>query len=184
MCAPLAVVAGAVAAAGLLVQGVQGMMQGQYESRVARQNAQLEVDRARDSIDRGRQESRDFWRNVGQLKGQQEASLAANGVDLGFGTPLTIQQDTQAGANQDAATLYRNINDRTKGFEINAANYRSEAAAARMRGRAALGNSVFQAGSSLMGGFQQQAGLRARMGITGGVAKAAHVPGAWYVGPK
>jgi hypothetical protein len=156
LCIPLALAVGAISAAGALTQGVQGMMAASYESRVAQRNAQMEVDRARDSIDRGRGEARDFYRNLGALKGQQTASMAANGVDLGFGTPLTVQQDTQAGADEDASNLYRNINERTKGFEINASNYRAEAAAARQKGKAALVNSVVQAGTSLMGGFQQQ----------------------------
>ncbi len=166
MCLP--VIAAGVAAAGSLVQGVQGMMAANYEADVAKRNAAMEVERARDSIDRGRGEARDFYRNLGQLKGQQEAATAANGVDLGYGTPLVIQQDTVAGGQEDAGNLYRNINERTRGFEINASNYVAESRAARQRGRAAMVNSVFQAGSSLMGGFQQQSAMKARLGRTGG----------------
>lgn len=183
MCvAALPVIAGALAATGSVMQGVQGMMAATYESDVAKRNASLEVDRARDSIERGRLEGRDFYRNLGQIKGQQTAALAANGLDLGFGTALTVQQDTAAGGKEDVTNLYRNQLERTRGFEINASNYRAEAAAARQRGRAALVNSFFQAGSSLMGGFQQQSAMRARLGITGGVKKAASVNAPWYVG--
>jgi hypothetical protein len=160
------------------MQGMQGMMASSYEANIAKRNAAMEVDRARDSIDRGRDEARDFYRTVGQVKGQQTAAMAANGLDVGYGTALTVQQDTAAGADEDATNLYRNVNERTRGFEINASNYRAEAAAARQKGKAAMVSSVFQAGSSLMSGFSQQSAMQARLGITGGGKKPGG--GAWY----
>lgn len=140
-------------------------MAASYESDLAKRNAALETERARDSIDRGRDEARTFYRQVGQTKGQQIASMAANGIDVSEGTALTIQQDTATGAEEDAANLYRNVHERTRGFDINASNFRAEAAAARARGKSALVNSFFEAGSSLMGGFQQNRAMQARMGI-------------------
>lgn len=166
MCLP--VVAGALAAAGSLASGVQGMMQSSYEAKVARQNAHLEAERGRQSIEQGRRDARDFYRSLGALKGQQTASLAANGIDTGFGTALTIQQDTAAQGEEDAATLYRNQLERLKGYDLGRSNSLAEASAAKFKGRMALVNSVFQAGSSLMSGFQQQRAMRVRLGMTGG----------------
>jgi hypothetical protein len=168
MCIPMAVAAAAVTAAGTLVSGVQGMMAANYEGELARRNAAMEVERARDSNERGRLEARAFFRDVGQIKGQQAASMAANGIDVGFGSAARTQQDTEMLAREDATSLYSNVHERTRGFDINAANFRAEAAAARQRGRSAIVNSVFQAGSSLMGGFQQHRAMRARLGVTGG----------------
>lgn len=168
MCLPaLPVIAGAVSAAGSLMNGFMGMQAAGYEARVANRNADMQVEAARDSIDRGRDEARDFYRQLGQIKGQQRTALAANGIDTGFGTAGIVEDDTARGGAEDASNLYRNIHERTRGFEINAANYRSEAAAAKHRGRVGMINSVFEAGSSLMGGFQQQRGMRARLGISG-----------------
>lgn len=168
MCVPLAVAAGITMAAGQLYSGMSALAQGNYESNVAKTNAGLEVERARDSIDRGALERRDFYREVGKAKGEQVASMAANGIDLGFGSGLRTQQDTAMLAQEDARDLYRNIDERTRGHDINASNFRAEAKAARSRGRTAMVGSVFQAAGSVMGGFQQQAGMRARLGITGG----------------
>lgn len=168
MCLPLPLIAAGVTAVGSLVSGVQGMMAANYEGELARRNAALETERARDSIERGKFERRAFWREIGQVKGQQTASMAANNIDLGFGSAVRTQQDTASLAQEDAASLYGNINERTRGFDINASNFRSEARAARMRGRAAATTAVFNAGTSLMGGFQQQRALRARLGRTGG----------------
>ena len=177
MCLPLAVAAGAISAAGALTSGVQGMMAANYEGEVARRNAALEVERARDSTERGRWERRAFFRDIGQLKGQQTASMAANGIDVGFGSAERTAQDTAMLADEDARTLYSNIN---------ASNFMAERAAARQRKWAIGTKAVFDAGSSLMGGLQQQRaldlaqnpqslmggftqqrGMRARLGIGG-----------------
>jgi hypothetical protein len=136
------------------------MSQSNYEAGVARQNARLSVEAARESEKTGLVERRKFWRDVGNVKGQQIAAMAANGIDVGYGTAARIQDDTQMLANEDAEALYGNIHQRTRGYLINAANYASEAKAAKARGKAALVGSVFQAGSELAGGFQKAAALR------------------------
>lgn len=164
MCLPLAAAAGAVQAAGAVVSGLQGLAQGNYEAKVADRNAALENERARDSIMRGKDEARALFRRIGDVKGQQAAAMAANGIDLGYGSALRQQQDTAMLADEDARALYDNIDERTRGFDISASNMRAEGRAARFRGRSALINSAFQAGSSLMGGFQQQRALKAKMG--------------------
>lgn len=162
MCVPVAIAAGAAAAAGSLVQGYSALQQGSYESATAKQNAALSREAAADSIETGRRERRDYWRKVGSVKGQQVASMAANGIDVGFGTAERIQEDTQQLANEDAENLYHNEAQRTRGFIIDASNYKQEAKAAKRRGVASAIGSVFGAASSLMGGFQQQKALKAK----------------------
>jgi hypothetical protein len=168
----MAVAAGAVQAAGQLYQGAAANAQGKYESQVAKINAQQEVDAAHESFLTGQTERRDFWRKIGQVKGQQVASMAANGIDVGFGTAARVQDDTQMLADADATNLYRNIEQRTKGHQINASNYVSEAKADRARGRAALAGSVFSAASSLLGGFQQAAAMRPKVAPPTGTSSA------------
>jgi hypothetical protein len=166
LCVPLAIAAAGVAAAGQLVQGYSALQQGNYEAGVAKQNAALSREAAAESIRIGQTERRDFWRKVGSVKGQNIAAMAANGIDVGYGTAGRIQDDTQMLANEDAATLYKNENERTRGFIIDAANYKSEAAAQKQKGIAAFTGSVLSAGSSLMGGFQQQSALKAKLGTS------------------
>lgn len=164
MCVPLAVAAAAAAAAGSLVQGYSALTQGNYESGVNKQNAALERESAQASIKAGETERRDYWRKIGSVKGQNAAAMAANGIDLGFGTAERIEGDTQSLANEDAQNLYENIHQRTRGHIINAFNYKNEAKAAKARGRAAMVGSVFSAAGSMMGGFQQQKMLKAKLG--------------------
>lgn len=146
------------------MQGMQASAQGKYEAQVNRINEGLEVNAAQQSILAGQNERRDFWRKVSQVKGQQVASMAANGIDVGFGSAGRLQDDTAMLARDDANNLYRSIEQRTKGHLIQASNYASEAKAARAKGKAALVNSYFGAASSILGGISQAAGMKAKMG--------------------
>lgn len=167
MCAPLAVVGAGIAAAGTLVGGVQSLMQGNYQAKVAQQNASMEYEAARESEEQGRRDATSFYRQLGQTKGDQIAAMAANGIDVGMGSGLRIQQDTAMLGEEDAGNLYHNIYERTRGNLINATNFISQARAAKEQGRQALVSSAFQAGSSLVSSFGQQKLLKAKMGIGG-----------------
>lgn len=189
MCLPVAalpIAAAAVSAVGSLTSGIMGMRQSAYEAEVHRRNIALGAERLRDEREIGRAESRDFYRQVGALKGQQIAALAANGLDLSFGTPLRVQEDTAMLADEDAAEMYRNQDNRLRGIDIEMSNESAAARATEFRGKVGMINSIFEAGAavaggfqqrsaisaagypSLMGGFQQQAGMRAKLGLTGG----------------
>jgi hypothetical protein len=143
------------------------MASGNYQAKVAKANAGLEYEAARDSEDQGRRDSLSFYRQVGRLKGDQIAAMAANGIDVGFGSAARVQDDTASLAREDAGNVYRNTYERTRGNLINAANFVSEAKSARSQGQAAMIGSLFQAGGSLMGGFQQQRFLKAKLGVGG-----------------
>lgn len=169
MCLPLAaapLIAAGVSAAGTMIGGLQANAQGNYASKVARENAAMETEAARDSIERGKLESRSYWRDVGRAKGEQVAAMAANGVDVGVGSALSLQEDTADLADEDAGNLYRNIHERTRGSLINARNFVAEAKSAKQQGRAALVGSFFEAGSTLASSFSQQKLLKAKLGVS------------------
>lgn len=161
---PLAIASSVASAAGALQQGAAASAQGKYESQVARSNAQQSVDDYREY--RGQvapQEQRDFWRKVGQIKGENIAAMAANGIDVSVGSAARLQSDTQMQANEDFANLTANEQQKMKGYTIDAANFTSEARAARARAKQAVIGSYFGAASSLLGGLTQAAGLKAKM---------------------
>ena len=162
---PLAIASSVVSAGGQILSGMQANAQGKYESAVARQNAEQSVEAYRDY--RGQvapNERLDFWRKVGQIKGQNIAAMAANGIDVNIGSAGRLQDDTQMQANEDFANLTANQEQTQKGYLIDATNFTSEAKAARARGKAALTSSYFGAASSLLGGLTQAASLKAKMG--------------------
>jgi hypothetical protein len=153
-----------MAAAGTLIGGVQSLMQGNYQSAVGKQNASLEYEAARESDAQGRRDAASFYRQASHAEGDEIAAMAANGIEVGTGTALRIQQDTAAAVSEDASNLYHNTYERTRGNLINASNFISQARAAKAQGRSAAISSVFQAGSSLMSAFGQQKLLKAKLG--------------------
>lgn len=162
--APLMLAAGAMQAVGSVVQGVQARGQAKYESAVNRNNAQLAREQATESIEAGKKESRDYWRDLAQTKGKQVAAMAANGIDVGFGSAQRVQDDTKMLSREDADALYKNQANRTRGFAINAYNYEQEAKAAKARGKTAFVNGLIGGATSLIGGAAQFAGQRAKYG--------------------
>lgn len=168
MCEPmtLALAASAVSAAGSIYGGLAANAQGKYASAVAEQNAGLANEQARDAKERGQKDAQLLYRKYSQLKGQQQAGMAANGIDTAFGSALDVQRDTAMMASEDADALHRNTAAEMKGFEINAANFRSQAQASRMQGKNALVGSLFQAGGSLLDGASQFGQLKAKFGAT------------------
>lgn len=166
MCLPLAaalaVAGGVTQAAGALMQGQQAKAQANYNAAVAKGNAQQEVSAYQD--ERGAQvdERQRFWQQVGQIKGQQVAAMAANGIDPNFGSGERLQEDTTTLAYGDAKNLYRNQAGKAKGYLINASNYTAEATAQKMQGSAAVTNSYFGAVSSILGAASQASSLSAK----------------------
>lgn len=155
--------AGALQAGGSVLGGINANQQGKYEAAVARNNAKMSVDAARQSEEIGHNEARDYWRQVSQTKGDQVAALAANGIDVGFGTAVRMQEDTKMLSREDAANLYRNINERTKGSLIQASNYRSEAKAAKAKGKAAMIQGIIGGATSLLGAASQFKGMKTKV---------------------
>lgn len=159
MCGPaapfLAAGAAVLSAAGTIQGGLAAKAQGKYQAAVATQNASLANAQARDAMDRGRIEQVRLYRQQSQLQGRQQAAFAANGIDAGFGSALDVAEDTAMIGQEDALTLNKNTLRETKGYEISAGNYKSEAYAAKAKGKAAFTNSLFSAGSTLLGGASQ-----------------------------
>lgn len=162
---PLAIASSVASAAGQIVSGQQANAQAKYEAAVAKQNAQQSVDAYRDY--RGpdgtaQSERTQFWRKVGNIKGQNIAAMAANGIDVNVGSAERLQEDTQTAANEDFSNLASNQMQKEKGYLIDASNYTSEAKAARMRGKSAVIGSYFGAATSLLGGLSQASQLSAK----------------------
>lgn len=81
--------------------------------------------------------------------------MAANGVDLGFGSAIDVQKDTAALGAEDMFQLYKSGNERTKGYEVNAFNYRTQAAAKRSQAGGALVGGIFGSVGTALGAASQ-----------------------------
>lgn len=126
-----------------------------YQARVADQNAQFANQQAQDAQERTRLEAQRQYRQIGATKGQQIAAMAANGIDVNSGSALQVQQDTAMIGAEDVGNIYKAGFNEAKGFEINAANYRSQAAASRQAATNTLIGGAFDMASTALGGAKQ-----------------------------
>ena len=93
--------------------------------------------------------------------GTQRATLAANGVDLQFGSPLDILGDTAMFGAIDEQRIQANAAREAWGYRTEAMNYRAQGAMASYNGNAsAMGSylgaaaSAFQSASSIAGSMK------------------------------
>ena len=126
--------------------------QGKYEQAVANQNAQLEERNKRDAIERTETEQVRHYRRLAQAMGEQRVRNSAAGLDVGFGSAADLETDIALMGWEDSATIAENSRREIMGYDINAANYRTEGRAARSRGKAAMTGSLIGATGTLLGG--------------------------------
>lgn len=94
---------------------------GQYQQAeamkdAANYNRKLADIQAADARDRGAVEQEQLGRKIGQLRGQQTANMAANGIDLSTGTPAALLDQTNYYGLEDQRTLAANIEREASGF--------------------------------------------------------------------
>ncbi len=167
MCDPvsLTLVAATVLTAGSQVYGgLAANALGKYENRVAQENARREEAKVGDAVERGNIEQMRRYRLAAQQQGEQRAQAGLFGLDLGIGTTLDQVIDTGRIAGEDVAIIGENTRREIGGFDINAANYRAQGAAARAAGKGALVGSILSAGGTLLGGASQVGKQRAGSG--------------------
>lgn len=150
MCEPTTILLAATAvlgAVGAVQQGQAAASASKYNAQVQNMNATLSERRAKDAIERGKTEEQRKRQEVGKIKGAQIAGMAANGVDLSFGSPLDTIVDTAVLGELDALTIRSNAHREAYDHRVDAVNKRAGAA---------LSNS--QASSALSGGYLAAAG--------------------------
>lgn len=164
MCDPVTLLA-----AGTLTSAVSTMAGGiaqaggmKYQAKLAEQNAALDRANAQDAMKRGAiEEQRQYTRNAQRL-GAQRAALAANGVEVEFGSAADLQEDTRRIGQEDAATVRENAIREVRGFEIRSWNQRAEAAAQRANATNTLITSALDTGSTLLGGAEKWKNMKAK----------------------
>ena len=119
------------------------------QARLADINARIAELGAQSALMQGHQQVGALTLNAGRLKSQQRATLAANGVDLGFGNAAEIQASTDLMKEIDASTLTANAVRTAWGYRIQATNYQNDALTKRATASAISPNK--SAISSLLG---------------------------------
>ena len=139
---------GTVASAfGTFAGGVAQKRVGDYNAKVAENNAVAEQQRSAYEAGMIRDDKR-------RILGTQLATQAGNGLSVQSGTPVAVLGDTAGSAEMDIlARLY--------GGESAATAFRNDATLQRAQGKAAMGASVLGAGTTLLTGFGRMAANRA-----------------------
>lgn len=145
---------------GSTIMGAAGQMQqaqataaaDRYNAQIADMNARLAERRARDAIERGAKEEQRKRMEVAKITGAQKAAMAANGVDLTFGSPLDVIVDTAVLGELDALTIRSNAYREAYDHRVDAANRRAGAQLHRMEARSASTGGYLQAAGTILGG--------------------------------
>lgn len=143
MCEPTTIALVATAAAGAIT-AKSSYDQGQVAKQVGRNNAVMGEYAAQDAQRRGEEEAAAIQRKGASLKSAQRVSLAAKGLDLGYGTAADLQDQTDFFTQSDAATARTNA-------ARDAWTARAQGAQAMAQGRAAASNANLAAAGSLLG---------------------------------
>lgn len=126
---------GAVAGiAGSALGAVSSYQQGKaqaaaanYKAQVERQNQRIALENAAMERQEGLEEARRQRMATLQEIGKQQVGLAANGVDVGYGTSLDIIEDTAMLGELDALTIEYNSEKRARNYDMQAYNFANEA---------------------------------------------------------
>jgi len=168
----LSVAAAALGAFGQVRGGQAAAAQGKFEQKVANQNAQIEDRNRIDAISRGETDQRNHYRRLAQAMGEARVRNSGLGLDTGFGSAASLEEDISLIGYEDSGALAENTNKEVMGYDINAANYRMQGAAASARGKAAKQAGYIGAAGTLLGAASQQASRNVDKGRT------------WYGGTK
>jgi hypothetical protein len=87
-------------------------------------NAATADQQARDAAARGDLEQQRLGRKVADVRGRQRAALAANGLDLSFGSPADVQAETDYYGMQDQMTVGENTSREDYFYRDTASNAR------------------------------------------------------------
>lgn len=153
MCVPIAALgltaAGTVGAGATLaaagISAYSSMQQGKVAQQVANNNAKMAEYAAQDAQKRGEEEAAAVQRRAAALKSSQRAALAANGLDLSYGTAADLQDQTDFFGQADAATARTNAS--REAWRLRSGGQQEIAA-----GKAARSNANLAAAGSLLGG--------------------------------
>lgn len=139
-------------AAGQMQQAQASASASKYNAQVADMNARLSERRAKDAIERGALEEQKKRQQVQQVLGKQQAAMAANGVDVSFGSPLDTIVDSSVLGELDALTIRSNTYREAYEYRVDAANKRSSATLNRMNADAATTGGYLGAAGTILGG--------------------------------
>lgn len=171
MCEPTTIMLGlslagaAVSAYGQYQQGQTSEALGEYNAKVAENNAATKELAAQDAQARGGVEEDRQRTRTRQALATQRAAFAASGDTLSDISTQNILGDTAAFGEEDALTIRSNAAREAWGIRIGATNDLAQAQSDRFQGKSAAQAGLYSAGGTLLTGASRaydQSRLRVR----------------------
>lgn len=106
------------------------------QANASRENAVIDRAAAGDAVRRGQVEQANAGLKARQIKGQQIAAMAANGLDLTSDSPLDILTTTDLTAANEASVIASNAKKEAWGYNVRAYNDEKNADLYETRARA------------------------------------------------
>jgi hypothetical protein len=143
--------AAALGLVGGLVSGVMGFAQSSYQGQVAEMNADIAKDNAKRAVERSQieQESQDL--KAANVLGAQVVEQGASGLSLSSGSLLKSRKSARRLARLDALNVRQAGEIEKYNYLTDAANYKAQAAGARISGVGSLLGGFFSGVNSLVG---------------------------------
>lgn len=170
---------GMILSFGSTMLGAMGQMQqaeaaasaANYNAQIGDMNAAIAERRSVDAIERGKTEEQRKRQEVARIKGQQTVAMAANGVDLAYGSPLDTLVDTAVLGELDALTIRTNTYRESYDYKVDAANKRAGANLDRMKASSASQGGYLSAMGTILTGAGKM--YQGSAGSTGGLGRIA-----------
>lgn len=151
--------------AGAIQQGQATAASAKYNAQVSDMNAKLADRSAKDALERGKLEEQKQRQKTSQVLGAQQAGMAANGVDLTFGSPLDLLVDTAVMGEMDALTIRTNSAREERDIRQQGANYRGQAGMYRAQASSASSGGFLNAMGTVLGGGAQAGAYAKKAGV-------------------
>lgn len=149
----LGLISSGIGAMGSMQQAQAQADAANYTAAVQEQNAKIAEFKARDAVVRGNEETKKQMRYTASVQGKQRAAMAANGLDVTFGSSLDAAVDTAMLGELDALTVQSNSYREAYDYKIEAANDKNAAALSRMEAKNAKSAGALSAIGGLVSGF-------------------------------
>ena len=133
--------------------------QGNFEAGILRQNADITDQQAQDAIARGQIAEGRQRLDTKQQIGASRAALAAQGVDVGYGSANEVQSSEAQLGELDALTIRNNAAREAWGYNVQGMGYRQQAKLAELGGMNQAASLRNQATSTLLTGAANTYGL-------------------------
>ena len=137
---------------GAIQQGNAQAASAKYNAQVADMNSKLAQKSARDAVARGQIEEQQQRAKTSALIGQKRVAMAANGVDMKFGSPLDDLIDTATMGELDALTIRSNTYREERDIRQQGLNSSAQAGLYRAEAKSAKTGGFLNAFGTVLGG--------------------------------